>query len=68
MDNTIIPSQIVRLYQSDYEKLKKIADENQISLAAVISNIISNYERMTAGPQMNGWTVQFANGEQQFTN
>lgn len=42
----------VRLYQSDYDKIKKIADKNHISLAEVISSIISNYEQMLAGPQV----------------
>ena len=47
-----VASQNVRLYQPDYEKIKKVADENQISLAEVISQIISNYEKMLQGPQI----------------
>lgn len=42
----------VMLYQPDYEKLKKMADENHISLAEVISQLITAYEQVTAGPQV----------------
>lgn len=47
MDNT----QNVRLYQPDYEKLKGIADQNNVSMAEVISKLIAEYERLMSQPQ-----------------
>ena len=43
--------QCVRLYQPDYEELKKVADESNISLAEVISRLLADYKRMMSTPQ-----------------
>ena len=43
--------QNVRLYQDDYDKLNKIAKDNGVSMAVVISQLITEYERLMSQPQ-----------------
>ena len=49
----------IRLYQPDYEKLKKVAEDNQISIAEAVNKILTNYEKMLQGPQTMQYTVNF---------
>ena len=42
----------VTLYQSDYEIIKKIAEENHVSLAQVVSDLIKTVQQRQAGPQV----------------
>lgn len=43
--------QIVRLYQPDYDKLKKVSEDNNISIAEAVNYILSEYERLMSQPQ-----------------
>lgn len=54
----------VTLYQPDYEKLKGIAQGNNVSIAEVISHLISEYERLMSGPQPQVIFQQMNNANQ----